>query len=1132
MDASTSRSYLGAAPRTPSEPYPGLRPFLDYEAALLFGRERQVREVIERLAKTQFVAVLGGSGSGKSSLIHAGVVPALRSYGIPGAGDLWLPMTCTPGTNVSAADSQARAYSPITRLARRFAGLLKSRGSEQADTQRLQDIAEIFRQQAGFARLLEVFAKELNVPVGPNPADARVLFVVDQFEELFHPTNKTVADASVLVERVLDHFFNPHPNCHVILTMRSEHLNDCAAYLELPDAINKSSYLIRRLDADELRQAIVAPAQRFLRLLARSQAAGNATAAATASANPNLPAEVVFEPAVVQRLLRDVQAITQDPDHLPLLQHLLARVWEAALKRTQLSQGAGSLVPATITEADLAQAVLAKSAQPGQSSGLPDALNTLRASVENWPESIYWQQSTTGREELDGLLRCLAFKDPNTGLYSQQRVGMTQALSLLGPHATPTDLRALLGEGFLGSVDYLFWDAEEPTRVTLKVSHESFIRGWARFRGLIDAESVRFAEYTALLRKCAEWVDNGKSADFLLQAPDKRRMGDSGLEARLRSGEQRAAWGRFLGLHRDGARLAAVAPELDSFVSHSSAHIAQLQQREVQLLEREEQARLRARKVKVLSAVTAVCVVLGTLVPTALFSIFVQAPTMRRAELLFEAGNRANGVLLNFNTSSVGGAATNLTSLLLAAERVEQAREGTGSMQMSVSKQALQWGARWPLFRDQRDFLDAVFLQAEPPVNSTLRQLLSTAVWRAAPGFNPQAEGARWVAAPAVFKDMPCAAGQGTDGPESPRGTLYVQGGSGVSDLRAQRAVFVPDSPALSQKLEIFSATYWPNKTPGNGACRMGEIVVNLPDEVNGRAAFDASLRLFYLTYEGSLNKSPWVEVQEVDWERAGDGLVRSLGATRVGTLSEAGALRAVKAAVGAERASVLPTWRVDGGRVVQVGDKFWRLVSRRAQRVDLVADANGAVPGLVPLAESPSKGACEQVAEKPAAAPGFTSEFYEHQETCFRIDKGYYADGQVGRVGEAGQPERNEVNITVFSKPGAATMLPAASDNPPAPTAKMAPFARLLPADVERAEGRWWAGTSGPYAGWLFVRNTDSKGELRYVGTPWSTCALWRLGTDVQEDNRRPAPAAAGAAATPDPLAAKAPSPPHSLNC
>ena len=191
----SARPATDARLRLPREPYPGLRPVLDFEAPLLFGRERQVREVIERLAQTQFVAVLGGSGSGKSSLIHAAVIPELRSFGIPGAGDLWLPMVSTPGTNVSQADREARRHTPITRLARRFAALLKSRGSAEADAQRLGQIADVFRQETGFARLFDVFAKEIAVPPGPNPDDARVLFVLDQFEEVFHPTNQGVEDA-------------------------------------------------------------------------------------------------------------------------------------------------------------------------------------------------------------------------------------------------------------------------------------------------------------------------------------------------------------------------------------------------------------------------------------------------------------------------------------------------------------------------------------------------------------------------------------------------------------------------------------------------------------------------------------------------------------------------------------------------------------------------------------------------------------------------------------------------------------------------------------------------------------------------------------------------------------------------
>ena len=146
----------------------------DFEAALLFGRERQVREVIERLRQTQFVAVLGGSGSGKSSLMHAGVVPELRSFGIPGAGDFWITMACTPGTKASPERTTAagRSFTPVTRLAWKFAALLRSRGNAEADAGGCDEIAEVFRQEAGFARLVEAYADEL--AVAPRPATRRM----------------------------------------------------------------------------------------------------------------------------------------------------------------------------------------------------------------------------------------------------------------------------------------------------------------------------------------------------------------------------------------------------------------------------------------------------------------------------------------------------------------------------------------------------------------------------------------------------------------------------------------------------------------------------------------------------------------------------------------------------------------------------------------------------------------------------------------------------------------------------------------------------------------------------------------------------------------------------------------------
>ncbi len=1067
--------------RLPREPYPGLRPFLDFEAALLFGRERQVREVIEGLRQSQFVAVLGGSGSGKSSLIHAGVVPELRSFGIPGAGDLWLPMTCTPGTNVNDEDKASRRRSPIARLARRFARLLKSRGSEFADQARLDEIAEVFRQEAGFARLVDAYAAEFNLPPGPDPEEARVLFVLDQFEEVFHPTNRDVPDAKLLVERVLDHFFNPHPRCHVVITMRSEHLNDCAAFLELPDAINKSSYLIRRLDGDELRDAIVGPAQRFLRLVARSET----------SARP-LPSEVVFEPAVLQRLLRDVQAITSDPDHLPLLQHLLARLWEAALQREEMD----ALVPATVTEIDLVRAVNAGGVR-GDEVPLAAELNTLRACVNNWPESIYGWQEAEGKARLDALLRSLAFKDPNTGAYSQQRLDVDEAARRLGMAGGRDALRSLIAEGFLGSVDYLFWDDDDPARVTLKVSHESFIRGWLRFRSLVDTESVHFDEYLMVLRKCAEWSTNKRSEDFLLETGEMRRLGGSGFVGRMQQGDKRESWMRLLAMDRDAAHLTQVAGELEDFLQES-------EQRLVQRRLRETRGR---RSARVALAVT----VAFALLPTTLFSWLVQGPTMRRAELLFEAGNRANQALLSPVQVAVGDGAYTLQSMLLAGALVDQARSGAGPWRTEVSKEVLDALGNWPLFSDQRDFLDNVFMQAEPPVNGTLRQLIQRAVWRAPVAGHAHAAAETALPAAEVRPDARCESL--TPGVRQ-TGLLFVQRRESAGDTRTLRALFVPDPNAGDRELAVFSA----NVDPIRNTCTQGAEVLKTPGALNSSVVFDSSLRLFYYTSDGfktpdgQVATPPVLIVQELDWERGRDGEVYANRQT-ITSITDARALNAVKRAAGDARAAVAPTYHVPGGRVVDLrppADRVeavrgarWFVANPLAQRVEPTADEIAKFERLQPAVAG---SACALLAQTFAPLPGFSLQVFEQGHQCFRVVRGWPA-ANPGEPTE--RPLRDDVRVSVHEMPSP-VMLQRARENPPAPLAALLPFARQLPlSQGGSAQVSWWVGTSGAWDGWLLQKtegtsSSSAAGQpvARFIGAPWSTCALWQIGRRLLTHN------------------------------
>ena len=76
---------------TAAAPYPGLRPFRPNEVDVFFGREEQIDRLLERLGRGRLLAVVGVSGSGKSSLVKAGLIPALETGLLASAGARWRP---------------------------------------------------------------------------------------------------------------------------------------------------------------------------------------------------------------------------------------------------------------------------------------------------------------------------------------------------------------------------------------------------------------------------------------------------------------------------------------------------------------------------------------------------------------------------------------------------------------------------------------------------------------------------------------------------------------------------------------------------------------------------------------------------------------------------------------------------------------------------------------------------------------------------------------------------------------------------------------------------------------------------------------------------------------------------------
>ncbi|MBY8880689.1 caspase, EACC1-associated type [Actinacidiphila acidipaludis] len=262
-------------------PYRGLEPFTADDARFFFGREQLTRELLDHMATCWRtgapVAVVGLSGSGKSSLLRAGVVPAVARGELPVRGSsAWPSMVLTPGAH------------PLDTLATRLAGP----AGVTADAIRTELGADATRLHHVVDQALRRYAG------GRNAGDSRLLLVVDQFEELF--TVCQDADERAHFVRAVCAAAQEH--ALVVLGVRADFYAHCLAYPELARVLDDSTLRVRPMDPEQLREAIQKPAD----------AAG-----------------LALEPGLVELLLHDLRA-----EHdfaagtLPLLSYALLLTWQ------------------------------------------------------------------------------------------------------------------------------------------------------------------------------------------------------------------------------------------------------------------------------------------------------------------------------------------------------------------------------------------------------------------------------------------------------------------------------------------------------------------------------------------------------------------------------------------------------------------------------------------------------------------------------------------------------------------------------------------------------------------------------------------------------------------------------------
>ena len=209
--AELQRAVPGPAPKPPC-PYPGMVPFSEADSDRFFGRDSEAQEILERLRLHPFLTVIGPSGSGKSSLVFAGLVPALRASGLFGPGE-WLVRTLRPGE------------SPLAALAAALNG-------DPANP-----------------------AQAVSNLLAAHPDTRRLLLVVDQFEELFTLARSGVEPFQGALLRLAE-----IPNCYLILTVRADFYPDLMA-ASLWREVQAHRVEVPPLDEDGLRQATVRPAE-------------------------------------------------------------------------------------------------------------------------------------------------------------------------------------------------------------------------------------------------------------------------------------------------------------------------------------------------------------------------------------------------------------------------------------------------------------------------------------------------------------------------------------------------------------------------------------------------------------------------------------------------------------------------------------------------------------------------------------------------------------------------------------------------------------------------------------------------------------------------------------------------------
>ena len=421
-----------------SNPYKGLRPFQEADALDFYGREALVSRLVKRLGRSRFTAVIGPSGSGKSSAVKAGLIPALRRGALPGSEN-WYIAEMVPGTHPLEELEMALwpiAVDPPPSLVEPMQ--IDSRGM-------LRTIRRIL----------------------PDEEGAQLLLVIDQFEELF----TMVADTSRrdhFLESLLATITAPRTPLRVIINLRADFYDRPLRYPNFGQLVRDNLETVLPLNAEELAEAIVLPAER---------------------------AGVHLEPGLETTI---VTTTLDQPGALPLMQYALTELFEnRAGQRLTLAayEALGGVTGALGGRADNLYADL----EPG---GCVAAQQLFIHLVELGQDGAVTRRRVP-RAELESL--AVESREERTETGQQDSLEeppqiMAQVIDLFGRHRLLT------------------FDRDPVTRApTVEVAHEALFHEWGRLKTWLDSCRDDIYQRRRLELAAAEWAAADHDASFELR---------------------------------------------------------------------------------------------------------------------------------------------------------------------------------------------------------------------------------------------------------------------------------------------------------------------------------------------------------------------------------------------------------------------------------------------------------------------------------------------------------------------------------------------------------------------------------------------------------------------------------------